>query len=98
MSTHDDDEFVIRASQFIKGGMTDDPVAIELVAGLLNRIGEKKVEMRGLEGQIETLRQERDTLQRRVDHLEQPFIPHRKVNDDTDLNWVPPEGGDPSQK
>lgn len=97
MSTHDDDEFVIRANQFIKGGMTDDPVAIELVTGLLNRVGEKKVEIRGLEGQIKTLQEQVAHLQNRVDHLEMPYVPHRPVNDDTDLNWVPADD-DPSQK
>jgi len=88
MSTHDDDAAVIQANRFI--ATSKDRVATELVRQLLNRIGEKKVEMRGLEGQVET-------LQRRVNELEKPFTTP-KHSDDTDLNWVPPEGGDPAQK
>jgi phage shock protein A len=95
MGTHDDDEAVIQANRFI--ATSKDRNATELVRQLLNRIGEKKVEMRGLEGQITTLREQAETLQRRVDHLERPLVSPRH-NDDTDLNWIPPEGGDPSQK
>ena len=69
----------------------DDAATTDLVRQLLNRIGEKKVEMRGLEGQVKT-------LQERVKQLEIQWTHHRNDGDPTDLNWVPPEGGDPSQK
>ena len=42
---------------------------VELVRELLNRIGEKKVEIRGLEGQVSVLKQ-------RVSEVEDAFIHH----------------------
>ena len=48
MSTHDDDAAVIQANRYI--ATSKDRTTTDLVRQLLNRIGEKKVEMRGLEG------------------------------------------------
>lgn len=95
MSTHDDDAAVIQANRFI--ATSKDRNATELVRQLLNRIGEKKVEMRGLEGQVTTLQKQVEILQSRIDHLELPYTPHRDVDDDTDLNWIPADDN-PSQK
>ena len=89
MNTHDDDAVVIQANRYI--ATSKDRATTDLVRQLLNRIGEKKVEMRGLEGQVKT-------LQERVKQLEIQWTHPRNDGDSTDLNWVPPEGGDPSQK
>lgn len=65
MSTHDDDEFVIRANHFIQ--TSDDREAVEIVRGCRHRVDEKKVEIRGLEGQINTLKE-------RVSQLEEMLV------------------------
>lgn len=95
MSTHLDDEVVIQANNFIKGGMTDDPIAIDLVRQLLNRIGEKKVEIRGLEGQVATLKHSEELLQKRVDDLEVGYTHPELV---PDLNWGPPDNAPHNQE
>lgn len=64
-STHADDDAVLRANRYIathKAGAD-----VELVRSLLNRVLEKKVEMRGLEGQISTLKGELSTVEHQRD-------------------------------
>ena len=82
MSTHDDDAAVIQANRYI--ATSKDRTTTDLVRQLLNRIGEKRVEMRGLEGQIKT-------LQERVKQLEIQWTHPCDGDDPTDLNWKPVE-------
>ena len=56
-STHEDDEFVVAAQQYLAESM--DPTACPLIRDLLNRVLEKKVEIRGLESQVHSLQGER---------------------------------------
>lgn len=65
MSTHEDDEFVIRANKFISE--SDDREAVEIIRGCRHRVDEKKVEIRGLEGQV-------NTLQEKVHQLEEMLV------------------------
>ncbi len=67
-STHADDEIVLQANRFIS--TSKDRKTAGLVRALLNRIGEKKVEMRGLEGQISTLTQQRDEYLKEANDLQ----------------------------
>ena len=58
-STHDDDAAIIRANAFIADPWDEETaVAVALVRDLLNRVLEKKVEIRGLESQINNLKNE----------------------------------------
>lgn len=65
-STHDDDVAILAAQEYLNGtplvGEEND-----IIKDLMNRVLEKKVEIRGLEGQITTLKGELSTVEHQRD-------------------------------
>ncbi len=64
-STHNDDQAIIQANRFI--AICRDRRTAEIVRALRDRVLEKKVEIRGLEGQINTLKGELSTVEHQRD-------------------------------
>lgn len=69
-SSHQDDEIVLQAQEYLKGRGLRQTDESEIIRGLLNRIMDKKVEIRGLESQVHSLQQDRIGLEMQVAGLE----------------------------